>query len=52
LGCGIGGTGSQFAAFRLERDVFARKPDLVFIDFTINDDAYAEFDEALLNRTK
>ena len=33
----IGGTGSQLAAFRLERDVLSRKPDLVFLDFTIND---------------
>jgi lysophospholipase L1-like esterase len=38
----IGGTGSQLAAFRLERDVLARKPDLVFLDFTINDDPYSE----------
>jgi lysophospholipase L1-like esterase len=38
----IGGTGSQLGAFRLERDVLARKPDLVFLDFTINDDTYSE----------
>ena len=37
----IGGTGSQLAAFRLERDVLARKPDLVFLDFTVNDDPFA-----------
>ncbi len=37
----IGGTGSQLAAFRLERDVLSRKPDLVFLDFTVNDDAYS-----------
>ena len=36
----IGGTGSQFAAFRLERDVLAREPDLVFLDFTVNDFAH------------
>ena len=36
----IGGTGSQLAAFRLERDVLSRKPDLVFLDFTVNDDPY------------
>lgn len=36
----IGGTGSQLAAFRLERDVLAYRPDLVFLDFTINDDPY------------
>ncbi len=37
----IGGTGSQLGAFRLERDVLARRPDLVFLDFTINDTPYA-----------
>ncbi len=38
----IGGTGSQLAAFRLERDVLSKKPDLVFMDFTINDNPYVE----------
>ena len=38
----IGGTGSQLASFRLERDVLAKKPDLAFLDFTINDDPYPE----------
>jgi lysophospholipase L1-like esterase len=33
----IGGTGSQLGMFRLERDVLSRKPDLVFLDFTVND---------------
>ena len=36
----IGGTGSQLASFRLERDVLSQKPDLVFLDFTINDNPY------------
>ena len=35
----IGGTGSQLGMFRLERDVFPHKPDLVFLDFTVNDGA-------------
>ena len=34
----IGGTGSELALFRLDRDVLAKKPDLVFLDFTVNDD--------------
>lgn len=38
----IGGTGSQLASFRLQRDVLAYNPDLVFLDFTINDDPYVE----------
>ena len=33
----IGGTGSQLGMFRLERDVLSHKPDLVFLDFTVND---------------
>jgi lysophospholipase L1-like esterase len=36
----IGGTGSQLAAFRLQRDVLDYEPDLVFLDFTVNDDPY------------
>lgn len=36
----IGGIGSQLGAFRLERDVLSRKPDLVFLDFTVNDGCY------------
>jgi len=37
----IGGTGSQLGAFRLQRDVLAHEPDLVFLDFTVNDHASA-----------
>lgn len=33
----IGGTGSELGMFRLERDVLACRPDLVFLDFTAND---------------
>jgi len=34
----IGGTGSKLGMFRLERDVMSHKPDLIFYDFTCNDD--------------
>lgn len=34
----IGGTGSDMGVFRLQRDCLAYKPDLVFLDFTANDD--------------
>lgn len=34
----IGGTGSTLGVFRLDRDVVRWKPDLVFLDFTANDD--------------
>ncbi len=33
----IGGTGSDLGAFRCGMDVIARKPDLVFVEFNIND---------------
>ena len=36
----IGGTGSKLGLFRLQRDVLAFKPNLVFLDFTANDDLY------------
>ena len=52
----IGGTGSQLGVFRLDRDVLTRKPDLVFLDFSANDDnwngsplAFASY-ESLLRR--
>jgi lysophospholipase L1-like esterase len=33
----IGGSGAQLGAFRFDRDVLARRPDLLFLDFTLND---------------
>ncbi len=33
----IGGTGSTLGVFRLDRDVLAHEPDLVFLDFSCND---------------
>jgi lysophospholipase L1-like esterase len=43
----IGGTGSQLGVFRFERDVLARKPDLVLLDFSANDDIYSDDAETL-----
>jgi len=43
----IGGTGSQLGVFRLERDVLRHNPDLVFLDFTANDDIYSNTVETL-----
>jgi len=34
----IGGTGSDLGVFRLQRDCLAHTPDLVFLDFSANDD--------------
>lgn len=33
----IGGTGSDLGAFRTARDVLAKKPDLVFVEYAVND---------------
>lgn len=33
----IGGTGSDLGVFRLGRDVLAHKPDLLFVEFAVND---------------
>jgi lysophospholipase L1-like esterase len=33
----IGGTGSDLGVFRMEHDVFIGKPDLLFVEFAIND---------------
>ncbi len=41
----IGGTGSELGIHRLDRDVLAYKPDLVFLDFTANDGGAASHDE-------
>lgn len=35
----IGGTGSDLALHRLDRDVLTHRPDLVFLDCTVNDGA-------------
>ena len=43
----IGGTGSQLGVFRLERDVIAHHPDLVFLDFSANDDITSADEETL-----
>ena len=33
----IGGTGSDLGAFRTGRDVLAKKPDLIFVEYAVND---------------
>ncbi|MDY3846397.1 MAG: SGNH/GDSL hydrolase family protein [Eubacteriales bacterium] len=34
---GLGGTGSQYGAMRFAKDVLAYSPDLIFIEFSVND---------------
>ena len=45
VNAGIGATTSQFGVARVEEDLLAYKPDVVFIEFTVNDDATAHFQE-------
>jgi lysophospholipase L1-like esterase len=43
---GLGGTPSQLGVFRLDRDCLRFKPDLVFLDFSANDDIYSDDPES------
>ncbi|MFZ2655941.1 MAG: SGNH/GDSL hydrolase family protein [Victivallales bacterium] len=43
----IGGSGAQLGAFRLQRDVLAYRPDLLFLDFTLNDSAHSTTPDTL-----
>ena len=43
----IGGPGSQLGVFRLDRDVLRHHPDLVFLDFSANDNIYHDTPELL-----
>ncbi len=45
INAAIGGTGSELGAFRLAKDVLIFKPDLVFIEFAVNDYGAAKADE-------
>jgi lysophospholipase L1-like esterase len=37
INAAIGGTGSDLGVFRLKQDVLAHKPDLMFVEFAVND---------------
>lgn len=37
INAAIGGTGSDLGVFRIDRDVLAGKPDLLFVEFAVND---------------
>ena len=39
INAGVGGTGASLGAFRLAEEVLAHKPDLVFVEFAVNDAA-------------
>lgn len=42
---GIGATTSQFGVARVDEDLLCYEPDVVFIEFTVNDDNNAHFQE-------
>ena len=53
VNAGVGGTTSQFGVSRVEEDVLRYKPDLVIIEFSVNDennDFYRETYEGLVRR--
>ena len=41
INAGYGGTGSSFGAYRVDEDVLAHNPDLVFIEYAVNDNHFA-----------
>lgn len=45
INAGIGGTDSQFALARVEEQVLSLHPDLVFVEFSVNDEANEFFRE-------
>ena len=51
----IGGTGSDFAAFRIKEDVIDHAPDLVFVEFCTNDTLVADctvYEETIIRRIR
>lgn len=45
VNAGVGGTTSHFGVARVEEDVLSYDPDLVFVEFSVNDDATEFFEE-------
>lgn len=44
---GAGGTASNFALFRLKRDLGHFKPDIIFVEFAVNDRIYSSMDSSI-----
>lgn len=45
INAGIGGTTSQFGVARVEADLLQYRPDMIFVEFSVNDDCSAFFME-------
>ena len=45
INAGIGGTTSQFGVARVEEDLLSFHPDLIFVEFSVNDDCNSFFRE-------
>ena len=37
INAGVGGTGSALGLFRMQRDMLSKEPDMVFVEFAVND---------------
>jgi len=46
VNAGIGATASNYGAMRLERDLLSKKPDLVVLEYAVNDRSAKEFAES------
>jgi len=46
---GVGGTGSDLGVYRIEKDIIKYNPDIVFIEFAVNDGYKADATEAVKN---
>ena len=42
INAGMGGTGSTYGAYRMDTAVLPYKPDLVFVEFAVNDDVFSD----------
>ena len=40
INAAIGGTGTELGMFRIGNDLLSKKPDVVFVEFAVNDDSY------------
>jgi lysophospholipase L1-like esterase len=51
VNAGLGGTGSELGVFRMDKDVLAHKPDLIFVEFAVNDNGPADDNPELIQKT-